>query len=53
MTSSNLDRDTPQHFTEQITKLRQSPLLELPGDDLAYGKFALPMLPMRSKWIAM
>jgi hypothetical protein len=32
-------------FTERITKRRQLPLLELSGDDTAYGKYAPPTHP--------
>jgi hypothetical protein len=32
-------------FTERIIKRRQPPLLELPGNDTAYGRYAPPTLP--------
>ena len=40
-----------KHFTERIRKRRQPPLLELPRDDTAYGRYAPPTLPTRSKQI--
>jgi hypothetical protein len=40
-----------EHFTERITKAKQPPLLELPGDDTTHGGRAPPMLPKRSKRI--
>ena len=41
-----------KRFTERVTKAWKSPLLELPGDDMAHGGCAPPMLPKRSKRIA-
>ena len=39
-------------FIEQVTKARQSPLLELSDDDAAHGRRAPPALPKRRWWIA-
>jgi hypothetical protein len=39
-------------FTERVTKARQPPLLELPGDEAVLGERAPPSLPKRSKQIA-
>jgi hypothetical protein len=39
-------------FIERLTKARQSPLLELPGDDSATDRRPPPTLPKRSRRIA-
>jgi hypothetical protein len=41
-----------KRFTERVTKPRQPPLLELPGDVAALSGCAPPSLPKRSRWIA-
>jgi hypothetical protein len=41
-----------KRLTKRIKKRRQSPLLELPGDDTTYDRYAPPALPTRSKRIA-
>jgi hypothetical protein len=41
-----------KHFTERVTKARQTPLLELPGVDTAHAGRTPPALPKRSRRIA-
>jgi hypothetical protein len=41
-----------KRFTERVTKTRQPPLLELPGDEAAIGGRAPLSLPMQSRRIA-
>jgi len=50
--NNTISKHTKNFITYRVTKARQPPLLELPGDETALGRRAPPLLPKQSRRIA-